>query len=150
MAGRYLEDFKVGDRFAGGSFEVTEEAIVAYARQFDPQAFHLDRTAAKESLFGELVASGWHTASLTMKLTVERGINPVNGVIGMGVEQLNWPRPVRPGDRLSIRDEVLEVRPSKSKPDRGVLRVRMETLNQNDEVVQSFVANLIVLRRPAA
>lgn len=147
MVVRYFEDFKVGDTFAGGSVEVTQDAIIAYARQFDPQPFHTDPVAAKTTLFGELVASGWHTASMTMALFARSEIRIVNGVIGGGVEQLSWPRPVRPGDRLSVRSEVLEVRPSRSKPDRGMIRLRVETVNQNGEVVQSFVPQLVVMKR---
>lgn len=149
MAARYFEDFKVGDRFNGGSMEVSQDAIIAYARQFDPQPFHLDPKEAANTMFGELVASGWHTASMTMRMFATSEINIVNGVIGGGVEKLSWPRPVRPGDRLTVRSEVIEVRPSKSKPDRGMMRVRVDTLNQDDAVVQSFVANLVVLRRSA-
>jgi acyl dehydratase len=149
MAARYFEDFKVGDRFKGGSVEVSQDAIMAYARQFDPQPFHLDPKEAANTMFGELVASGWHTASMTMRMFATSEINIVNGVIGGGVEQLSWPRPVRPGDWLTVRSEVLELRPSKSKPDRGMMRVRVDTLNQDDAVVQSFIGNLVVLRRSA-
>jgi len=147
MAVHYFEDFKVGDIFAGGSVDVTQDAIIAYARQFDPQPFHTDPVAAKDTLFGELVASGWHTASMTMALFATSDIRIVNGVIGGGVEQLSWPRPVRPGDRLTVRSEVLEVQPSRSKPDRGTIRLRVETVNQNGEIVQSFVPRLLVLKR---
>jgi acyl dehydratase len=147
MSVRYFEDFKVGDIFAGGSVDVTQEAIVAYARQFDPQPFHTDPAAAKQTLFGELVASGWHTASMTMGLFATSDIRIVNGIIGGGVEQLSWPRPVRPGDRLTVRSEILETLPSRSKPDRGMIRARVDTLNQKEEVVQSFIAKLVVLRR---
>jgi acyl dehydratase len=150
MAVRYFEDFKVGDRFKSGSMDVSQDAIIAYARQFDPQPFHLDPDAAPKSMFGELVASGWHTASMTMRLFATSDMNIVNGVIGGGVEQLSWPRPVRPGDRLTVRSEIVETRPSKSKPDRGMMRVRVETLNQDGAVVQSFIANLVVMRRTPA
>jgi acyl dehydratase len=150
MTKRYFEDFKVGDSFKGGSIDVSQDAIVTYARQFDPQPFHLDPQAASGTMFGELVASGWHTASMTMRLFATSDINIVNGVIGGGVEQLSWPRPVRPGDRLTVRSEVLEARPSRSKPDRGMMRVRVETLNQDGAVVQSFIANLVVMRRAPA
>jgi acyl dehydratase len=147
MAKRYFEDFKVGDSFKGGSIDVSQDAIIAYARQFDPQPFHLDPEAAAGTMFGELVASGWHTASMTMRLFATSDINIVNGVIGGGVEQLSWPCPVRPGDRLTVRSEVIETRPSKSKPDRGMLKVRVDTLNQDGAVVQSFIANLVAIRR---
>ncbi|HEX2116826.1 MAG TPA: MaoC family dehydratase [Alphaproteobacteria bacterium] len=147
MAARYFEDFKAGDIFKGGPVDVTQDAIIAYARQFDPQPFHLDPHAAKDSMFGELVASGWHTASMTMRMFATSDMNIINGVIGGGLEQLSWPRPVRPGDRLSLRSEILETRPSRSKPDRGMIRVKVETLNHKGEVVQSFVTQLFVLRR---
>ena len=150
MAVRYFEDFKAGDTFGGGSVDVSEESIVAYARQFDPQPFHTDPAAAKNTLFGELVASGWHTASMTMGLFATSDIRIVNGIIGGGVEQLSWPRPVRPGDRLSVRSEVLETRPSRSKPIAACCRVKLDTLNQNGELVQSLVCNLVVLRRASA
>ena len=147
MAKRYFEDFKAGDRFTGGSADVPEEAIVAFARAFDPQPFHTDREGARASMFGELVASGWHTAAITMRLFATSEIGIVNGIIGGGVEQLSWPRPVRPGDRLTVRCEILETRPSRSKPDRGMLKVRVETLNQHGEPVQSFIGSLVALRR---
>ena len=150
MAVRYFEDFKVGDTFGSGAIEVSQDAIVAYARQFDPQPFHLDPAAAKNTLFGELVASGWHTASMTMGLFATSEIEIVNGIIGGGVEGLSWPRPVRPGDRLTLRSEVLETRPSRSKPDRGLIHVKIETLNQDGDVVQSFVGKLVVLKRNGA
>jgi acyl dehydratase len=146
----YFEDFKAGDTFAGGSLDVSQDEIIAYARRFDPQPFHTDPETAKKTLFGELVASGWHTASMTMSLFATSDIRIVNGVIGGGVEQLSWPRPVRPGDRLTVRSEILETRPSRSKPDRGMIRVKVETLNQNGEVVQSFIGQLVVLKRSAA
>jgi acyl dehydratase len=150
MTVRYFEDFKVGDTFKGGSVDVTQDAIIAYAREFDPQPFHVDPEAATKSMFGELVASGWHTASMTMRLFATSEMRIVNGVIGGGLEALNWPRPVRPGDRLSVRCEILETRPSKSRPDRGMLRVRVETVNQDGAVVQSFIGNLVALRRNAS
>lgn len=145
----YFEDFKAGDKFGGGTVDVTQDAVIGYARQFDPQPFHTDPEAARKTLFGELVASGWHTASMTMGLFATSEISIVNGIIGGGVEQLNWPRLVWPGDRLSVRSEVLETRPSRSKPDRGMIRVKLETLNQNGELVQSLICNLVVLRRAA-
>ena len=147
MAVRYFEDFKAGDTFGGSSVEVSQEQIIAYARQFDPQPFHTDPAAAKKTLFGELVASGWHTASMTMGLFATSEIGIVNGIIGGGVEQLSWPRPVRPGDRLTVRSEVLETRPSRSKPDRGMIRVRVDTQNQNGELVPRFLGQRVVMRR---
>lgn len=143
----YLEDLHVGDRFGSDSFHVTEESIIAFARDFDPQAFHLDAAAAKRSVFQELVASGWHTAAMSMKLFVTGELRLAGGSVGLGVDELRWPRPVRPGDTLRLETEILDVRPSKSKPDRGVIRIRNVTSNQHGEVVQSFVASVLVRRR---
>ena len=141
----YLDDLAVGQRFQGGPVEVTAADIVAYARAFDPQPFHLDEEAAKGSFFGGLAASGWHTASLTMRMIVEA--MPVGwGVIGTGGE-ISWPRPTRPGDRLRVECEILEVTPSRSRPDRGMATVRTTTLNQHDEPVQVLVTKIVVPRR---
>ena len=141
----YLDDLAVGQRFQGGAVEVTAADIVTYARAFDPQPFHLDEEAAKGSFFGGLAASGWHTASLTMRMIVEA--MPVGwGVIGTGGE-ISWPRPTRPSDRLRVECEVLEVTPSRSRPDRGMATVRTTTLNQHDEPVQVLVTKIVVPRR---
>lgn len=147
MTELYLEDLHVGDRFGSESFHVTEERIIAFARDFDPQPFHLDGTAAKRSVFQELVASGWHTAAMSMKLFVTGELRLAGGSVGLGVDELRWPRPVKPGDILRLETEILEVRPSKSKPDRGVIRIRNVTTNQRHEVVQSFEASVLVRRR---
>jgi len=144
----YLEDFAVGQVFRSGSLRVTEADIKAFARQFDPQPFHLDDAAAKASLFGGLAASGWHTTALTMRLLVDGGAPIAGGIIGAGFEELRWPRPVRPGDELTVESEVLEIRPSRSRPTQGMVKMRSTTLNQNGEPVQVFVANLVVPRRP--
>lgn len=141
----YLDDLQVGQRFTSGTHLVDEAQIKAFARQFDPQPFHLDENAAKDSLFSGLVASGWHTAAVTMRLLVE-GLPLAGGVIGAGVE-LSWPRPTRPGDVLRVESEVQEIIPSRSRPDRGVVLMRIVTHNQRDEVVQIFVAKLVVQRR---
>lgn len=143
----YLDDIAVGDTFVTGSVTVTTEDIQAFARQFDPQPFHLDAEAAIDSLFGGLAASGWHTAALTMRLLVE-GFPLARGVIGAGGE-LAWPRPTRPGDVLTVQGEVLQVTPSRSRPDRGMLLVRSETRNQHGEAVQVFTVNIVAWRRPA-
>jgi len=143
----YLEDLKVGDTFGSGGYEVTHQAIVEFAQAFDPQPFHLDLAAAKESVFGELVASGWHTAAMSMKLFVTGELKLAGGSVGLGVEELRWPRPVRAGDILSLTTEIIEVRPSKSKPDRGVIRIRNITTNQQGAVVQTFTASVLVRRR---
>ena len=145
----HLEDFAVGQIFRSASLRVEEADIKAFAAQFDPQPFHLDDAAARATLFGGLAASGWHTAALTMRLLVEGELKPVGGILGAGFDEFRWPRPVRPGDELRVESEILDVRPSKSRPDQGVVKVRTTTLNQNDEPVQIFVANLVVPRRVA-
>ena len=149
MTGLYLEDFAVGQVFNSGRLQVDRDQIVAFARAFDPQPYHLDDEAARRSPFAGLAASGWHTAALTMRLLVEGEFRPAGGILGVGFDELSWPRAVRPGDELHVRSEVLEVRPSKSRPDRGMIRVRNTTFNQNDEPVQVFTGNLLVPRRPA-
>jgi acyl dehydratase len=151
MSVQYLEDYAVGQIYLTGRHRIDKEQIIAYARQFDPQFYHLDEVAALDSPFKGLAASGWHTASITMRLMVDGAFKPAGGILGVGFDQLSWPRPVRPGDELHVKSEVLEVRPSKSRPDRGMIRVQNTTLNQNDEVVQMFTGNLLVPRRsPAA
>jgi acyl dehydratase len=149
MTKRYLEDFAVGQVFKSGRKRVDKDEIFAFAKEFDPQPYHLDEEAARQSPFGGLVASGWHTAAMTMRLMVDGEFKPAGGILGVGFDELSWPRVVRPGDELYVRSEVLEVRPSKSRPDRGMIRVRNTTLNQNDDVVQVFTGNLLVPRRPA-
>ena len=146
MEFRYFEDFREGDVLALGPRTVTREEIVAFAAEFDPQPFHPDAEAAKQMFFGELVASGWHTAAVTMRLLVEGGAPLVGGVIGAGAE-ITWPSPVRPGDVLEVESEILELRPSKSRPDRGIVTLRGETRNQRGEVVQVLTAKLVVPRR---
>ena len=150
MNENYLEDLHVGDRFASATIEVTEESIIAFARDFDPQPFHLDAAAAAQSVFKGLVASGWHTAAMSMKLFVTGEMRLAGGSVGLGVDELRWPRPVKPGDTLRLETEILDVRPSQSKPDRGVIRIRNVTTNQGGEVVQTFVASVLVARRPPA
>jgi acyl dehydratase len=142
----YLEDFHVGQRFTSATHVMDAEEIKAFARRFDPQPFHLDEAAAKETFFGGLVASGWHTAAVTMRLQVESGLPIAGGMIGIGGE-MSWPRPTRPGDILRVVSEILEVTPSRSRPDRGTVRARSETRNQRDEVVQILDARLLVPRR---
>jgi acyl dehydratase len=149
MSDRYLEDFAVGQRFSTGRHIVDDAQIKTFAAEFDPQPFHVDETAAGKSIFRGLAASGWHTAGITMKLLVHSDLRPAGGIIGMGLEEMQWPRPVRPGDELHVETEILEVRPSASKPSQGLLKVRNTTLNQKDEAVLSQTVNLLVLRRPA-
>ncbi len=149
-AALFMEDLAPGQTYRSGRLTVTTEAILAFATQFDPQPFHTDPVAAKDSFFGGLAASGWHTAAMTMRLILDGEFRPHGGVIGGGSEQLTWPRPVRPGDELHVTCEVTEVRPSRSRPNQGIAKVKCTTFNQNDEPVQIFVANLIVFARPAA
>jgi acyl dehydratase len=146
---RYLEDFEPGQKFGSGELSVEATRIKSFAAEFDPQPFHLDEHRARETFFKGLAASGWHTAAMTMRLLVDSELKPAGGIIGAGFDEMRWPRPVRPGDDLHVESEVLEVRPSKSRPDQGVIKVRTTTLNQNGEPVQVFVGNLIVLRRSA-
>ena len=148
MTQRYLEDFSVGQKFGSGRLQIDEDRIKSFAREFDPQPFHLDDEAARGSIFGGLAASGWHTAALTMRLLVESDLKPAGGIVGAGFDEFRWPRPVRPGDELHLESEVLEVRPSKSRPDQGMIKVRTTTMNQNGEPVQISVGNLMVPRRP--
>ena len=150
MTERYLEDFAVGQVFNSARTRVDKEQIVAFAKQFDPQPFHLDEEAAQKSPFQGLAASGWHTAGMTMRMMVDGEFKPAGGILGVGFDELSWPRPVRPGDELHAKSEILEVRPSKSRPDRGMIRVRTTTYNQKDEPVMAFTGNLLVPRRPAA
>src|SRR6185295_6145485 len=126
----YLEDLQVGQRFVSGTHRIDEEQIRAFAGQFDPQPFHLDGEAAKGTLFGGLVASGWHTAAITMRLLVEGGLPIAGGLVGAGGE-ITWPSPVRPGAVLHVESEILEVRPSRSRPDRGIVTIRSETRDQH-------------------
>jgi acyl dehydratase len=146
----YLEDFAVGQIFRSARLRVEEAEIKAFAAQYDPQPFHLDAAAAKATMFGGLAASGWHTAALTMRLLVDGGAPIAGGIIGAGTDELRWPRPVRPGDELRVESEVLDIRPSRSRPQQGLVKMRTTTFNQNDEPVQVMVANLLVPRRAVA
>jgi len=146
--GYYFEDFSAGQRFNSGSHTVDAEEIKRFARTWDPQPFHLDEEAAAQTIFGGLAASGWHTAAVTMGLIVRGELRPVNGILGLGVEDLRWPAAVRPGDTLRVVSEIVEVRPSMSRPDYGVVKVRNTTTNQTDAPVQVFTAILLVERRP--
>src|SRR5882757_3252282 len=124
MGERYLDDFAVGQKFSSGRLLIEAERIMAFAAEFDPQPFHLDETAARQSFFGELTASGWYTAAVTMRLLTESGLRPAGGYVGAGADGFRWPRPVRPGDELRVEGEVVEVRPSASRPDRGWVKVQ--------------------------
>jgi len=148
MTARYLEDFAVAQTYGSGRLRIDADAIKAFAGEFDPQPFHLDEEAARGTFFRGLAASGWHTAAATMRLLVESDLKPAGGIIGTGFDECRWPRPVRPGDELRVESEVLEVRPSKSRPDQGLIKVRTTTFNQNGEPVQVLISNLLVPRRP--
>lgn len=145
----HLEDLAVGQRYAGGSATVDAAAIKAFAAAFDPQPFHLDEAAARTSIFGRLVASGWHTMALTMRMLVDGELRSLWGLVGLGADELRWPRPVVPGDVLGVEWEVLEVRPSSSKPDRGTARLGVTTRNQRGEVVLTLVTTILLPKRPA-
>jgi acyl dehydratase len=144
----FLDDLHVGQRFTSTSHVVDAEQIKRFAAEFDPQPFHLDEEAARASFFAGLSASGWHTAALTMRLLVESAMRPAGGIIGVRADELKWPRAVRPGDELEVEAEVLEVRPSGSRPGQGYVKFRTTTLNQRREAVQVLVMNLLVPARP--
>lgn len=145
----YFEDLEVGRRFTTGHLTMDLEDIKDFAARFDPQPFHLDEEAAGKSFFGGLVASGWHTAAITMRLLVTSGLPIAGGVIGAGGD-IVWPRAVKPGDTLTVVSEVIAAKPSASRPERGMVTVRSETLNQAGEVVQVMTARLVVPRRQTA
>lgn len=145
----YLEDFLVGQRFVSAPHTMDAAQIIAFAREFDPQPFHLDPEAAAHSFFKGLVASGWHTGAISMRLVVDGDLQIAGGMIGSGGE-VTWPRPVRPGDTLQVYSEVIAITPSRSRPERGMVAVRSETRNQRGEVVQIHTAHLVVPRRTAA
>ena len=143
----YLEDLKIGDRFLSAPYIVTEAAIIDFAREFDPQPFHLDAERGKESVLEGLAASGWHTAAITMRLFVTSGLNFAGGPIGLGADELRWSAPVRPGDTLRLEMEIVEARPSKSMPSKGIVRILNVMKNQNDEIVETLLTTVLILRR---
>jgi acyl dehydratase len=146
----YLDDLDVGQKFTTSTAAVTLEGCTAFAREFDPQPFHLDDDAARASVFGRVTASGWYTASLTMRLMVQGELGRLGGgLVGLGGE-LKWSRAVYPGDTLRVESEILSVKVSQSRPDRGVVAVRNTTFNQSGEAVQVMVASMLVPRRPAS
>jgi acyl dehydratase len=142
----YFEDFAVGHKFVTASRRVDAAEIVEFAKKYDPQPFHLDAEAARTSLFGGLAASGWHSAAMTMRLIVDSEFRPAGGIIGGGGE-LQWLKPVRPGDELHVESEIVELRGSRSRPLQGLVKVRITTLNQHGEAVQTFTPTLLVQRR---
>ena len=148
MSNRYFDDLKVGDRFKSDLFEVTEKQIIDFARDFDPQIFHLEPAGGEQALFKGLIASGWHTAAITMRLFVQT-LSFAEGASGLGVDELRWPNPVRPGDTLTVETEIIDLRLSRSKPNYGIIRLRNVTTNQRGEIVQTMTANAMVPRRAA-
>ena len=149
MAEMWLDDFAPGQVFESPAIDVRQDDIVAFARRYDPQPFHLDPAAAAESVFGGLVASGWHTAAMTMRLFVDHGPRPRGGLVGLGVEELRW-QALRPGARIRMRAEVLEVRRSRSRPDRGTVRIRLLTLDEGGREVQHAIPTILVPARHGA
>lgn len=149
MTTLYLEDLSVGQNFHSRAIQLSREDIQTFARQFDPQPFHVDEQAAKDSFFGQLVASGWHTASTTMRLMVE-SIPIAGGLIGAGVDELRWHQPVLPGDTLNVLSEIITIRRSRSKPLQGFVRFRHTTFNQDGHAIQSCLSTTVVpTRQPA-
>ncbi|HEX3862053.1 MAG TPA: MaoC family dehydratase [Stellaceae bacterium] len=144
---RYFEDLAVGQKFGSATLRVDQAAITSFAAAFDPQPFHLDDAAARSSIFAGLAASGWHTAALSMRLCVEGDFRPAGGIVGVGGE-LNWLKPVRPGDELHVEVEVTETRLSRSRPGQGIVKICLTTLNQHGEAVQTFAPTLFVDCRP--
>jgi acyl dehydratase len=146
MKKRYFDDLKVGDRFVSEPLEVKEKEVIEFAHEFDPQMFHLKRKSAERTLFKGLIASGWHTAAMTMRLFVET-LNFAKGAIGLGVDKLRWPNVVRPGDVLTVETKILRLRRSRSRPSYGIIRLRNVTTNQRGETVQTMLASAMVPRR---
>jgi acyl dehydratase len=144
----YLEDLQVGQRFTSGVYLMDENGIKAFAAEFDPQPFHLDEAVAQASIFRGMSASGWHTAAITMRLLVTGGLPLANGIIGLGGD-LEWQKPTRPGDTLRVESEILEILPSRSKPNQAVVKVRSTTLNQHGEPVYVFTGKVLVFKRPS-
>jgi acyl dehydratase len=145
---KYLEDFKEGEVTTVGNYRVTEEEVLTFARAYDPQPIHTDKAFAEASAFGGLIASGWHTCAIAMRLLVDNFLDGVAAIASPGVDEIRWKKPVRPGDTLRMRWTILEVRKSRSKPDRGVLRASSEILNQDDEVVMSHIGMSMIHTRP--
>src|SRR3984893_8218326 len=145
MKEHYFDDMKVGGRFKSEPLNVTEKQVIEFAHKFDPQMFHLNRKAAERTLFKGLVASGWHTAAITMRLFVQT-LNFAEGAIGLGVDELRWPQAVQPDDVLQVETEIVDVRESRSKPSHGIVRLRNVTTNQRGEIVQTMAASALVLR----
>jgi acyl dehydratase len=146
MKEHYFDDLKAGDRFKSEPLNVTEQQLIEFAHKFDPQMFHLSRKRAERTIFKGLIASGWHTAAMTMRLFVQT-LNFAEGAIGLGVDELRWPHVVRPGDVLTVETEIVDMRPSRSRPGYGIIRLRNVTTNQRGETVQTMLASAMVPRR---
>jgi acyl dehydratase len=145
MPERYFENLNRGDKFQSGTYNVREKEIISFAREFDPQPFHLDAAVAWQTMFEGIIASGWHTAAITMRLFVQT-LNFAEGAIGLGVDELRWPNAVRPDDVLQVETEIVDLRESRSKPTHGIVRLRNITTNQRGEIVQTMEASALVLR----
>ncbi|HEX5692192.1 MAG TPA: MaoC family dehydratase, partial [Roseiflexaceae bacterium] len=144
---RFFEDYIVGATYEFGSIAVDEDEVIAFAQRYDPQPLHIDPEAARRSPFGGLIASGWHSASLMMRLFVDHYLSPVSSVVSPGIDELRWLKPVRPGDTLAVRVTIVDSNRSRSRPDRGIVRSEIEVLNQHGEAVMSLkAANLILCR----
>ena len=146
MKERYYDDLKVGDRFRSETLQVKEKDLIEFAHKFDPQMFHLNRKTAERTIFKGLIASGWHTAAMTMRLFVQT-LNFAEGVIGLGITELRWPNVVRAGDTLQVETEIVHLRPSRSKPHYGIIKLRNVTTNQRGEIVQEMLGAAMVPRR---
>ena len=141
---RWFEDYVPGAVHDLGSVVVDEQEVIAFARQFDPQPFHLDKERAEESVFGGLIASGWHTACMAMRLIVDHYLSEASSEGSPGIDELRWLRPVRPGDQLTVRITILDARRSRSRPERGIVRSQTETLNQDGEVVMHLTSTIFI------
>ena len=146
MKEHYFDDLKVSDRFKSEPLNVTEKHLIEFAHKFDPQMFHLSRKRAERTIFKGLIASGWQTAAMTMRLFVQT-LNFAEGAIGLGVDELRWPNVVRPGDVITVETEIVHLRPSRSRPGYGIIRLRNVTTNQRGEIVQTMLASAMVSRR---
>lgn len=147
---RYLEDITVGHKFSFGSYEVSEQEIIEFATKYDPQRIHTDPAFAATTDMGGLIASGWHTSAIFMKMMVDSIMDESSGMVSPGIDELRWVRPVRPGDVLRAEGEIVDVRPSRSKPDRGIVKTRYQVLNQDNELVMGLTTNNFMRRRPNA
>lgn len=141
----YLDDLNIGDTFISEKYKLSKEEIIQFAKAFDPQVFHINEELAKETFFNDLVASGWHTAAITMRLIVT-SVPLAHGIIGLGGE-IDWFQPIRPNDILYVKSKLIEIKPSKSKPNQAIVIVECDTLNERDEVCQKLIAKLLCFRK---